>query len=307
MKNDIQENLIHRYLLGDLPEADQAALEERWYSDDESFEQVWESENRLVDRYVRGRLSSAERARFEAHYLASPVHQRRVAAARLLLAEADALAPAPEPSFFARVNAWFRLSPSLQFAMAAGMLLLAAGAVWLLADRARLRGELAAIQRENAARDARERELARMIAAGHGERDQLTRELDRLRRERAEAQPAATSTPPAALTVFSFMLSPTSVRGTTGQPLTVPANADQVQLQLQVEPGEWKRFQATLQTAERAPVWRRRDLSSRGGRLVLALPAARLPHNDYVLILSGVDAAGRVEEINRYSFRVIRE
>ena len=89
MKPDIQENLVRRYLLGDLPESDTNELEIQILRDDEKFEEMWEIENRLVDGYVRGRLSSADRERFERHYQASPVHRQRVAVARNLVEEAD--------------------------------------------------------------------------------------------------------------------------------------------------------------------------------------------------------------------------
>ncbi|MDX2029219.1 MAG: hypothetical protein SF339_01020 [Blastocatellia bacterium] len=296
MKNELQENLIHRYLLGDLPEAEREALEAQWFSDSDAFERVWESENRLVDGYVRGRLSADERARFESHYLASPVHRRRVEAARQLLAAADAQAPEREMSFLGRIAAWFRLSPIPQYALAAGVLLAAGAIFWLLRERGRMRSE---------------HELR--IAAERIERERVEAELDRLKRERPPTQPQPQPTTPAAptatapRTVFSFLLSPTSVRGGAGQPLTLPAGTDLVQLRLRVDPGEWVRFEAAIHTADRAPVWRGRNLRARDGIVTLALPAARLPHNDYILTLSGAAADGRVEEINRYSFRILRE
>ena len=44
-----------RYLLGDLPEIEQTAVEQEYFADPEKFEEVWAVENDLVDRYVRGR------------------------------------------------------------------------------------------------------------------------------------------------------------------------------------------------------------------------------------------------------------
>ena len=68
-----------RYLLGDLPETEQTAVEQEYFADQEKFEEVWAAENDLVDRYVRGRLSRAERELFERNYLQSPKHRERVA------------------------------------------------------------------------------------------------------------------------------------------------------------------------------------------------------------------------------------
>ena len=69
MKIAQNENLIRRYLLGELSEADQTALEQELLTDRDKFEQVCAVENELVDSYVRGEMSRADRKRFESHYL----------------------------------------------------------------------------------------------------------------------------------------------------------------------------------------------------------------------------------------------
>ena len=89
MKIAQNENMIRRYLLGELAEADQAALEQELLIDRGKFEQVWAVENELVDSYVRGEMSRADRKRFESHYLASPLHRERVAIAKSFLTDID--------------------------------------------------------------------------------------------------------------------------------------------------------------------------------------------------------------------------
>jgi hypothetical protein len=89
MKSDQRENLIRRYLLGELAEADQTALEQELLIDRGKFDQVWAVENELVDSSVRGDMSRADRERFEGHYLASPLHRERVAIAEAFLADID--------------------------------------------------------------------------------------------------------------------------------------------------------------------------------------------------------------------------
>ncbi|HET8677807.1 MAG TPA: hypothetical protein VFO63_18550 [Blastocatellia bacterium] len=89
METDALEERIHRYLLGDLPEEEQSALEQVFLDDGEVFEQVWAAENDLVDRYVRGKLTPAEKHLFEENYLASPAHRERLAFAKKLVQAAD--------------------------------------------------------------------------------------------------------------------------------------------------------------------------------------------------------------------------
>jgi hypothetical protein len=52
-----QGERMTRYLLGDLPETEQTAVELEYFADPEKFEEIWSAENDLVDRYMRGGLS----------------------------------------------------------------------------------------------------------------------------------------------------------------------------------------------------------------------------------------------------------
>jgi hypothetical protein len=92
MKINQSDNLIWRYLLGELAEADQTALEQELLIDRGKFDQVWAIENELVDSHVRGEMSRAGRERFEGHYLASSLHRERVAIAESFLTNINQVA-----------------------------------------------------------------------------------------------------------------------------------------------------------------------------------------------------------------------
>jgi anti-sigma factor RsiW len=89
MKTEWSEHLIRRYVLGELKEADQTALEQDLLIDRDKFEQARAIENNLIDSYVRGEMSRADREPFEAHYLSSALHRERVAIARVFLTTID--------------------------------------------------------------------------------------------------------------------------------------------------------------------------------------------------------------------------
>src|SRR5262245_20355018 len=144
-----QDERMIRYLLGDLPEPEQAAVEQEYFADQEMFEEVWAAENDLVDRYVRGRLSRGKRELFERNYLQSPKHRERVAVARKLLEAADsqvaeggvaprAIIPAPS-RLMEMLNA---LRTPRFLAPATAFLLLLSALSWLLIERSRLNEEL---------------------------------------------------------------------------------------------------------------------------------------------------------------------
>jgi hypothetical protein len=322
MEPGIQENLMHRYLLGDLPELEATVLEEELFSDDEKFERMWEIENRLVDGYVRGRLSSEDRRRFESHYLASPVHRQRLAVAQHLLGKADGLtaekaAAAPKASRRARVLERLGISSvQWQFALAGAMLVFAATSLWLFLDRTRLRNEIAQIRAENEARRSREQMLDDRIAAAQGQNEQLAAELERLRSERnAIAQQSAQQPPGQASRpkIFSFLLSPMLVRS-SGEPqvLTLPLKTDMVHLQMRSLQSDARRFQVSVSTVEGRQVWKEQAIKPRiddsnNAIIIAQIPAGKLAAGDYILTLSAINSRGEREEVNRYFFRVLKQ
>ena len=61
-----------RYLFGELSDSEQTRLEEHYFTDAQTFEQLAQLETELVDGYARGRLSPQMRERFERAYLVNP-------------------------------------------------------------------------------------------------------------------------------------------------------------------------------------------------------------------------------------------
>src|SRR5262245_4045508 len=72
------EQLMTRYLLGELSEEDQIGLETEYFADPERLEQLKVIEHDLIEGYVSGKLSIIDRANFERSYLSSPARRERV-------------------------------------------------------------------------------------------------------------------------------------------------------------------------------------------------------------------------------------
>ena len=157
MESSNQENLIARYLLGELPEADADALELRLLAEPDWADEMQAVEYELMDRYVRNQLHATQRQRFEAHYLATPLHRERLATARELLQAADEFTVAmPAREIYAtatteRANWWRTFIATPTFALSSGIVLALLGAmiVWLLFERGRLQTELRAQQQRS--------------------------------------------------------------------------------------------------------------------------------------------------------------
>src|SRR5438034_7405871 len=84
--SDSEQKMI-RYLLAELSEAEQTALEQSYFDDPAIFDQLTAIESELVDNYTRGLLSAKTRARFEQYYLAHPQRIERARFAEALAAK----------------------------------------------------------------------------------------------------------------------------------------------------------------------------------------------------------------------------
>jgi hypothetical protein len=263
---------MKRYLLGELVESEQQALEGRLMASDDYFEQLLIAEDDLVDEYLRGTLSAREKQRFNDHFLCTPERRHKLSFSRSLQKYVAAYAESRRtvwrwPGLLTLQGLPHRI---LEWSLAGTLSLIVLGGSWLTFRIQRL--------------------------------EQLL--------EQASQQAAAGGQPQEAM--MAFPLTPGLVRGMQGmQKVALPAGADWVQLQLDLGTGEYNRYQAVLQNVEGEQIWSQNTPKVKVGRdselVVLTLPAGLLPRGYYILKLSGMGAGGAFEEVARYSFSVVQK
>ena len=319
------ENLMTQYLLGELSEDEKQQLEENFFTNDDSFEQLLALEDELRYDYANGGLTPQQRRQFEQRFLTLPGEARRVAVAKAVLdkvaeiepvrAPARIIEPEDKPSFFQSLMALFGLqNPVLQFGMAAASVLLLLGGSWLFYQTVKLRSQ---VEQLEVARVEQAQQQAQQANEQQARGDQLNEQLEAERRKRAEleqelAQQQATrgddnqSAPPA--TFLSFLLTPGLSRDIDStKRLTIPSNISQARLQLSLKrPGSYQSYQAVLQTLDGANLWSRNLPRSSGRAVTVTVPAKLLPPGDYVLLLKGKTADGQLEEVDEYHFNTVR-
>lgn len=74
-----------RYLLGRMSAAEEARFERAYLGSDEALEALRAHEDELVEDYLGGALDAADRERFERHFLASPARLERLVVLRVLM------------------------------------------------------------------------------------------------------------------------------------------------------------------------------------------------------------------------------
>jgi hypothetical protein len=97
LDTDLQAK-IEAYLLGRLPDDEQTRIEVLLFEDDDAFEAIKDAEDDLIDRYLAGELVPADREAFERTFATSASRQQRIAFARLLSQGVASGSPVPEPA-----------------------------------------------------------------------------------------------------------------------------------------------------------------------------------------------------------------
>ena len=311
-----------RYLLGDLSEAEQARLEERFFHDSELSELLSEAEDDLIDQYVREELSGPERERFERHFLVSERRREKMEFARGLLQAERALAVEdvysrkPLSWWTAVLSAFHSPRPALSYSFAAAALLFLLGGAWLYSEIRQLRREVAQIAADREARELQNDELSQELSEQRRRSEELAAQKESVEQELAllkqKTDTGANETATTG-TLLSFILSP-GFRGSEGpKNLVLPRSTETVRLQLNLNSGDdYRAYRVRLQTASGKMIrsWNTLKASSAGGgrAVFISVPAEALGTGvQYELALSGVTSSGQVEDLGFYYFNLQKD
>jgi len=281
MPLDVVTPEIRRYLLGDLDEAGAAALEDRYVADPALLEEVRAAEDALIEAFLDERLRPDERVRFEAHYLASPIHRDRVAIARAL--RQRAAAPQSPAGRAGSLYGWMALAAAVVLA-----------SLWIVARGGPPSQQAVGPQATRPGAESRvpRPALAPPVASSPAPGPSLT------------PLPAPSSGPSAARAVLALTLSPITTRGGEQATQVRPAGPVDLVLRLEGTPTASDRvYDARLQTVDGRVMWRGRGRAAAAGSGLLTtvrVPADTLPADDYVVVI----ATPMRDERGRYVLRL---
>ena len=316
------DEMMMRYLFGELSEAEQAQLEERYFTDAQIFNQLAQLETQLIDDYARGRLSTQMRARFERAYLSNPNRHARLRFSEALTTKLDqsAVSPVAEQPRESAASIWQSVAVlfagrrrALALAMALALLMLSSVSVWLFLQNQRLRQDLARSRDAQSAQAEQARQAEQQLAGEQTRSEELAAALERARAE-ATPQPTPTAPERPAPFVASLMLIVGGARGidTAAPPTLVIRKAtQQVQLQLRLRENAYPRYQLALQAVGGKEIFNRQHVKPQAGKsgasFVFTLPASQVSVGDYLLTLRGYLPSGELEDVSQSLFRVERK
>ena len=247
------DELLKKYLLGELREEQRATLEERYFNDSEIYDRLLVAEDELIDSYVRGALSNSQRDHFENYFLRSADRRDRVEFARSLTAfvsegspvGATAL-PSTSSSIGPATSGLRRLKPRLVMSAAAILLLLLSGIAFFLETK-KLREDIRRAEADREELERQREDLERRLETERARGNEIAAELDNAR---SQGNANRSSSQPNAQTFLLFVLRPSGSRGPGAlQTLEIGSGLEWVSLELQFKGREYERYDAILKTA----------------------------------------------------------
>jgi hypothetical protein len=278
-----------RFLLGELPDDERDAIEERFFTDDDTFAELQEAEDDLADEYGRGGLSPERRARFEARFLQDEAGQSRVDFAQALRAAASRR-HAPVPLAHRGPGAW-------GWAAAAVAALALAGTLVALS---RVRGVITRLEEDRAA-------LSRTAAEQEGRARGLQGEVDRLQGRVADLEERLSGS---LGRVVTLTLTPGLAREM--QPLAslaIAPDTSRIELTLRLTDDAYPAYRVVIDTAEGRRLWAGTASPTRvagGGRaLRVTIPAEVVEPGHYLATVEGLQPGQPGTPHADYVFRVL--
>ncbi len=292
------DEMIRRFLLGDLSATERPAFEERLLVDDALAARVRLAELELADDYAYGQLSGTERELITEKFLLSADRERKVRVSRSLR---DHFASAPNTStgsaaYFKKVRSVFTIAqPVWRFAFAVVVLLVLFGAALLVIKEPRIVRRIA-----NVVVPRRRPTPSAPREAGHPNNT-----LAPEHQTTPSAMPVHDQT--VAPMIVSVSLMPTAASPGDATPwISLPkGDEDIARLQLAVKLDQLGPYHVELLTSAGQPVLSGELIKApdNGAQVNFDVTARLLKSGDYQIRLSG-DNAGATEELGKYYFRV---
>lgn len=303
MENET-EKLWRNFLLGNLSEAEREAIEDRFLADEESFAALEIAEDELIEDYLRGDLSDAEKKLFEGVFLKTAARRERVERMKMLIDEASArnraaVSPPEKISFGESLAAFFKkASWQIAFAAFALFFLIVFGA-WLFIRQSGKSTEIVKTEPEANSFFS----TVSPTETNAPQNSNLSAANENKSNSNSQPTPEKQPSPERKAVPAFFVLKPGGIRGGASENrLRVTPQTNEIRLRLDLESNNYSFYTARVTTVEGATVFTSPRLKSNRKSVLLQLPIRKLTRGDYIVELSGINAAGQSESVNDYAF-----
>lgn len=320
-KTNFTEAEIRKYLLGNLGDK-REEMEMRLLSDDEFFQRASLSESELIDDYVAGKLSVAEKNDFERFFLVTEERRKNLKFTEALRKQinkenADSVVrqDAEKKSWLAALSEIFGVrAPVLAFGALALFLFFSFG-IWFFLKPITLPENREVARRDDfpKASPSVQPQISPEPQVSPAAQPVVSPNFSPPtnspnRNAGGNPKPNQNAAPPPTPTVLATVVLKAGALRDGGELARLRLPADKnglINLQLEIEPSEAKRYQAEIVTAENRPVFTRSfSTKPNAARLSFIVPVKQLQAGDYQIKLT-TTADGETISAGRYALRVL--
>lgn len=305
------------YLLGNVRADEAERLDELSITHDEFAEALEAAEMDLMDSYVNGELSVADRKKFEQKYVRSVDRDRVVFANALQEYASSRLSAMPVVGTGGGFTLFGWTGRIFQFGLAAAALLLAIVGGWFFISISEQNvSETAAVQDnpvnlaiptnnvENTQNNAENKHIELPL------NDAREKEPEK-QTAKSEGQPKEKRPGGQAPRMVAVVLSPQMRSSGAPRKVEVPAGTDQFSARLELESGDFRSYRAVLreQSSDRV-IWQSKTVKPTGPvdarRFTVSIPARLLDSAIYTFTVSGLSDNGTAKIVGDYTFKIVR-
>ena len=320
------ENIIRRFLFGEMPEEERFEFEEKFIADAVLFEQIKTVEDELIEKYVRGWMDPAERSKFEKHFLNTKKRRERVEFSRLMISKVKEEAPVFKKNneVMSEDSVWQKLAGLLltpQVAVAFTILVVSFGGWILYQNFGSRESEIVKSQNEEVSQTPEKS----FTPTPENSSSELPKNLkDNLSNKNSTninttvkktpkpvnsnniKTPTPTKTPivKVAPNPVLALFAGRTRSGGKNSVLNLPRGSKGATLVLNLESVDYKTYQAQLTDADGRVVFARGNLKARKLKIGFFLSAKNLKKGDYIIKLNGKNISGENESVADYQFRI---
>ena len=330
------EEIIKKFLLGEMPETERFDFEEQFITDADLFEEIKVVEDELIEKYVRGWMNPAERSKFEQNFLTTNKRHERVEFLRQMINKIEDQSEAvgvkknvetasPE-SVWDRLTALF-LTPKIALASSLALILAVFG-VWIFYTNFGGTAEIVKNENNKNVENLAETKIPQPIVSpvklpennqnnSENVNNNRTNNENNLPKpplnsdeninksatspkENTTKTPTPTTAPNPILALFSGTIRSNGKNNL----LNLPKEAKAATLQLNLEANDYKIYLAQLTDADGNVIFQRSNLTPRKSKINFNIPAKNLKKGDYIIKLFGKNKAGENESVADFQFRV---
>ncbi len=311
-RTDNQQN-FEKFFFGKMAEDERFAFENEFAADYELLEKMRAFEADLIEKYIRGFMDSAEKVKFETHFLKTEKRRNKVEFSRRLIAELRQKTTNEVEK--ESVWNWFGklfFTPKFAFGTAFALLVLIFGGWFLTRNLETDKTEI--VKNGNSANtEIANKNINLNVETNIFNSNQNTQSnVETNSTKTLEKSPTPTKTPePKKTPIETISQNPVlalfaGTLRTDGEinELNLPKNASGATFRLNLKTVDYKIFQAEITDGNGKIIYRSGNLKPQKSALNLFVPAKNLGKGDYRINLYGKNSAGKNESAADFQFRV---